>query len=77
MKKTFGKFLVVLLALFSLAAYSDTQTNQDRSSDTLQFDRLPDRDRGPAFSSPPLTVTPDGDIASPYPPYHRPDQPRM
>ena len=31
-------------------------------------------DRGPAISSPPVEIAPNGDRVSPYPPYFRPNK---
>lgn len=37
---------------------------------------IPNQDRGPAFSSPPVTMHENGDRISNYPPYYRPEPSR-
>jgi hypothetical protein len=63
-------FIFVLIAAIAATALpAAAQRNDARGS----VSNLPDRDRGPSFSSPPEVILDNGDVASHYPPYYHPE----
>jgi hypothetical protein len=69
-----GKSLALSIVLAALVlAQAPAVEVPERNQNLPLVGRLPNQDKAPAFSSPQVTMAPNGDRVSHYPPYYHPE----